>query len=123
MRRMLIKYRQWKINRLIVKQIKALADESVAHFNRKLPLIRHLEESKPNPENFENLSPIPRHNISEFNKLVTPKDIIKYNTHPNPKMEGSPFKKYTNTTTSNYLNNYKTVFTYIKPPETDREED
>lgn len=119
MKRILIRYRQWRINKLIIKQIKSLSDESIAHFNRKLPLVRHLEESKLNPQNFENLSPIPRHDISEFNKLITPKDIIKYNNHPNPKMEGSPYRKYTETTTSNYLTQYKTVFTNIAPPKTD----
>lgn len=124
MKTIIMKYRQFRMNRLIKKVIRSLADEAIADYNRKLPLIRHLEESKSHPQNFNNTSPIPRHDISEYNKMMMSQDLKKYShTHPNPKMEGSPYIKNRLTTTSNYLNQYKTVFNYIKPPEPNTDQD
>ena len=57
-----------------------------------------LEFSKTDPQQFR--SPIPRHDISEFNKFTVASDLKKFaakfppESFANPKMTDSPFFKY-----------------------------
>ena len=112
----------------------SIGDPSIAHYNNKLPLVKHLEElqNKPRTSNpgftnthissfknaFDNVSPIPRHDLSEIEKLNTIDNFVK--RHPNPKMEGSPYYKYT--TTSNALKKYEMLFTRISFPKPDQDD-
>lgn len=106
-----------KTRRDLYRYASSLQDMSIAHYNNKLPLTRHLEEfqnqsrkiNNPDSDLYKNLSPIPRHDLSEFNKLTTVSDL--YKRHPNPKMEGSPFVR--STITSNNLEKYEILFTRI----------
>jgi len=56
----------------------------------------YLEEDKKAPQKYEDiglhfLSPIPRHDLSNFNKLTTREDLNKYgHSHTNSKMQGLP---------------------------------
>lgn len=106
--------RRYFILRKIRKTLETLSNPSIAHFNRKSPWIRHLEDLQNQTRTFEQsdndkISPIPRHDLSDFNKLTTVSDLSKNN--PNPKMQDSPFQKYV--TTSNGLGKYELLFTRI----------
>ena len=113
-----------RIERMIMREIRQMRSESVAHLNLIKPLKDHLENielrhltrdinlskysdsllrdndnKNINSSFYENLekykkdlSPIPRHDLGNFNKLVTAEDLSKRqhpSQHPNPKFQSS----------------------------------
>ena len=93
------------LNNRAKRDLKRYSNKANIHFNIRKLYMSHLEEmksflecSKPDPQQFR--SPIPRHDISEFNKLTVASDLKKFSkkfppeSFANPKMTDSPFFKY-----------------------------
>ena len=109
--------KRYFLYRRILKEIKSYRDESILLYNQLKPLKDYLEENlKYNPEIIDPLlassdlskyieksnidsSPINRHVLPEFNKLVTPedlrKDLTKYgHKHPTAKFSKVEYDSY-----------------------------
>ena len=109
--------KRYFLYRRILKEIRSYRDESIVLYNQLKPLKDHLEEyPKQNPELIDPLlassnlskyiekpnmdsSPINRHVLPEFNKLVSPedirKDLSKYgHKHPTVKFSKQEYDSY-----------------------------